>query len=64
MSTFLYECKIHGEFEVEHSISTELQECPKCIEEGKKSEKPKRLITASNFILKNGGWAREGYSKK
>lgn len=64
MSTFLYECKIHGEFEVEHSITIELDECPKCKSEGLPQEKPKRLITSSNFILKGGAWAREGYSKK
>jgi len=64
MSTFLYECKIHGEFEAEHSITTELETCPKCKEEGKRSDKPKRLIAASNFILKGGAWGKEGYSRK
>ena len=66
MSTFLYECKTHGEFEAEHGITTELEVCPKCKEEGLVSEKPKRLIVSSSFILKGGGvgWGDTGYSRK
>ena len=33
--------------------------CPKC-----KKKTAKRLISCSNFILKGGGWAKEGYSSK
>lgn len=62
MPTYLYSCDIHGEFEVEHSISEQLNECPHCKEEGKTSECPKRLISSTTFILSGGGWAKEGYS--
>jgi len=34
MPTYLYLCEKHGEFEVEHSIKTKLEVCPKCQEEG------------------------------
>lgn len=64
MPTYNYECKIHGEFEAVHSISTQLDECPQCKEEGKTSEAPKRLISAGgSFILAGSGWARDNYSK-
>lgn len=61
MPTYLYFCKEHGEFEEMHSIKEELKECPKCKEEGKKSDPPQRLISGTNFILVGGGWANEGY---
>ncbi|MGI0058158.1 MAG: FmdB family zinc ribbon protein [Nitrosotalea sp.] len=62
MPTYLYECPIHGEFEHMHSITEELEECPKCREENKPSQKVKRLIAGgTGFILNGGGWASEGY---
>lgn len=61
MPTYLYKCETHGEFEEVHSIKEELQECPKCKEEGKVSSPPQRLITGTSFILVGGGWASEGY---
>jgi len=62
MPTYLYLCKgDHGEFEIVHSIKEELQECPKCKEEGKQSDPPQRLIASTSFILVGGGWASEGY---
>lgn len=67
MPTYLYQCKEHGEFEEFHSITEQLEECPKCKAEGKESEKPTRLISSgSTFILGSGGvgWYREGYSGK
>lgn len=73
MPTYLYECPAHGEFEYEHSISEELEYCPKCELEakgdltlnGRRSfQKVKRLISGgTGFILAGGGWAREGYNK-
>lgn len=73
MPTYLYECPVHGEFEIEHSITEELDFCPKCEEEaegdltimGRRShQKVKRLISAgTGFILTGGGWAASGYSK-
>lgn len=64
MPTYLYECPIHGEFEHQHSISEQLDECPTCIQENKSTpEKVKRLISGgTGFILSGGGWAKEGYS--
>jgi len=54
---------VHGEFEEIHSITEQLEECPKCKEEGLKPQKIIRLISSNgNFILNGGGWAREGYS--
>lgn len=62
MPTYLYQCDIHGEFEHQHSISENLEFCPKCQDENK-SNKVKRLISGgSGFILSGGGWAKEGYS--
>lgn len=64
MPTYLYECPIHGEFEHQHSITEDLEFCPKCQEEqNSEPKKVKRLIAGgSGFILTGGGWAREGYS--
>ena len=62
MPTYLYYCEEHGEFEEIHSITTQLNECPKCKAEGKNSAPPKRLIASgSTFILSGGGWASSGY---
>lgn len=63
MPTYTYYCEKHGEFEEVHSITTQLEECPKCKEEGIESQKPNRLISGGGgFILSGGGWSREGYS--
>jgi putative FmdB family regulatory protein len=63
MPTYLYECPTHGEFEYQHSITTELEFCPKCQEENRPiAQKVKRLIAGgTGFILNGGGWASEGY---
>ena len=63
MPTYIYKCDVHGEFEEIHSITEQLEECPKCKEEGLKPQKIIRLISSNgNFILNGGGWTREGYS--
>jgi putative FmdB family regulatory protein len=64
MPTYLYECPAHGEFEHQHSITDELEFCPKCQEENPSVlQKVKRLIAGgTGFILNGGGWAKEGYS--
>jgi hypothetical protein len=64
MSTFLYKCPVHGEFEVEHSIKEKLEECPLCKEKGKDPpEKIVRLISSgTTFILAGSRWASTGYS--
>ena len=63
MPTYTYHCETHGEFEEVHSITTQLEDCPKCKEEGVEPKKLTRLISSGgNFILTGGGWAKEGYS--
>jgi hypothetical protein len=63
MSTYLYKCPLHGEFEIEHSIKEKLCECPKCKQEGiDPPNKIDRLIMPCSFILVGGGWANSGYS--
>lgn len=63
MPTYTYLCETHGEFEEIHSIKTQLEECPKCKEEGLEPKKVTRLISAGGgFILAGGGWSKEGYS--
>lgn len=62
MPTYNYFCEVHKEFEVSHSIKDELEECPKCKEEGLPPQKIKRLISAgTGFILQGGGWAKDRY---
>ena len=63
MPTYDYECIDHGCFEADHSISETLDICPKCAEEGKYSQPPKRLISKSNFVLVGAGWGRDNYGK-
>lgn len=65
MPTYLYECPIHKEFEVQHSITEELECCPHCLEDDPPQHQIiKRLIASGGgFILHGGGWASEGYSK-
>jgi putative FmdB family regulatory protein len=63
MPTYTYRCEVHGEFEEAHSITEQLEECPKCKEEGLPAQKPTRLISSGGtFILTGGGWARDSYS--
>ncbi len=58
MPTYDYECgKCGFEFEREQRITADpIKTCPKC-----KSRKAKRLLSASGFILKGGGWYADGY---
>lgn len=64
MPTYLYYCEeCDVEFEQEHSITTELTECPKCKEAARNPHKPKRLIASGgSFILNGSGWAKDNYS--
>jgi len=59
MPTYDYQCqKCDFEFEREQRITEDpIKTCPKC-----KSRKAKRLLSASNFILKGGGWYADGYA--
>lgn len=61
MPTYEYECSKGHQFEVEQSITEPaLKRCRIC------RAKARRLISASSFILKGGGWYSDGYgsSKK
>jgi len=61
MPTYEYQCTACGhEWEENQNIKSDpTKKCPKC---GKK--KAKRLISSTNFQLKGGGWASEGYKGK
>ena len=64
MPTYTYQCEVCGEFEQQHSISTVLEECPKCREKNNCRQTVKRLIAeGSSFVLNGGGWASTGYHK-
>ena len=58
MPTYEYRCGSCGhEFEVEQRITADrLTDCPAC-----KQPKLERLISASSFTLKGGGWYKDGY---
>lgn len=59
MPTYEYECSKGHQFEVEQSINdAPLQRCKIC------RSKVRRLISASHFILKGGGWYADGYGSK
>lgn len=63
MPTYTYKCEEHGEFEEVHSITITLEECPKCLAEGKAPKKVTRLISGgAGFILNGSGWAKDNYS--
>ncbi len=57
MPTYEYECTNGHSFEVVQRITEDpLKRCKVC------RAKAQRLISASNFILKGGGWYSDGYS--
>ena len=59
MPTYEYECANCGHFEYEQSMSSKpLGRCPKC-----RSRRIDRLISATSFRLKGGGWYAQGYQK-
>lgn len=59
---YVYKCPVHGEFELEHSMSEKAEECPLCKEENLEPQKVQRLIAGgSSFILVGSGWARDNY---
>jgi putative FmdB family regulatory protein len=54
-----YECRKCGVFDYEQSIADRpLGRCPKC------RSKVTKLISASAFHLKGGGWYADGYDRK
>ena len=57
MPTYEYECTKGHRFEVEQSMrDPALKRCKVC------RSKAQRLISASSFILKGGGWYSDGYA--
>jgi putative FmdB family regulatory protein len=59
MPIYEYECASCGCFEHSQSIhDAPLARCPKC------RRKVQRLISASSFHLKGGGWYSDGYAGK
>jgi putative FmdB family regulatory protein len=59
MPTYEYQCEKCGhEFEREQRITDDpIKTCPKC-----KAPRAKRLISATSFVLKGGGWYSDLYS--
>jgi len=58
MPIYEYECPKCGAFEHSQSIHDRpLHKCPKC------RRKVQRLISATSFQLKGGGWYAQGYEK-
>lgn len=59
MPIYEYECRKCGVFDYEQSIADRpLARCPKC------RSKVTKLISASAFHLKGGGWYADGYHRK
>ena len=59
MPTYEYECTNGHQFEAEQRITEKpLERCEVC------RAKVRRLISATSFILKGGGWYADGYSGK
>ena len=58
MPIYEYECPSCAKvFEVQQRISDDpLRKCPDC------KGKVKKLVSASSFLLKGGGWYADGYS--
>ena len=61
MPTYEYQCEKCGhEFEREQRITEDpIKTCPKC-----KAPKAKRLISATSFVLKGGGWYSDLYASR
>lgn len=59
MPTYNYKCSACShQFEIFQSIKDEpLKVCPECSKDALD-----RLIFSTNFVLKGGGWFKDGYS--
>jgi len=66
MPIYEYECS-KCEHQEEHLVSSthgrEIFYCPNCAKNNK-AVRLNKLISVSNFRLKGGGWAEDGYSNK
>ena len=59
MPIYEYQCRNCGTFEHSQSIKDKpLRKCPRC------RHVVKKLVSASSFQLKGGGWYSDGYAKK
>ncbi|MGI6638488.1 MAG: FmdB family zinc ribbon protein [Desulfobulbus sp.] len=59
MPIYEYECDQCKVFEVSQSITeAPLNSCPTC------GQPVRKLISASSFLLKGGGWYADGYSRE
>ena len=60
MPTYEYRCSAcKKDFEVVQRITDDpVRECPEC------GDSVERLIAATNFILKGGGWYKSDYAQK
>ena len=60
MPTYNYKCSECGhQFELFQSMKDEpLKTCPEC-----SRDTLDRLVFSTNFVLKGGGWFKDGYSK-
>ena len=57
MPIYEYECKTCGVYEISHKITEPAREkCETC------GSPIRRLISATNFALKGGGWYADGYA--
>lgn len=62
MPIYTYECpKCHKQVDLEQKISA--KQAPLCFEEGCDTE-TFQVIGKSSFVLKGGGWAKDGYGSK
>lgn len=54
-----YKCPKCGVIEINHSMKETKEVCPIC------GQKIERIITGgTGFVLKGGGWYKDGYCKK
>ncbi|HPM21251.1 MAG TPA: zinc ribbon domain-containing protein [Thermotogota bacterium] len=48
----------HIEYDVRQNINSDIIKCPIC------NHDMKRLIKGTSFVLKGGGWFKDGYTTK
>jgi putative FmdB family regulatory protein len=58
MPIYEYQCPdCSGEFELMQKVGAEAPPCPKC-----GGTKTARMLSRTSFVLKGGGWYKDGYS--
>ena len=63
MPTYEYECLVcKKKIALQRSMKDTL--APMCFNEGCNEEEMQRIISATSFSLKGGGWAKDGYAKE